>query len=137
MAESGIVIEKKKNLVVVKLERKEACAQCKACVAGLSSKEMLMEADNLCDAQIGDRVNVSLENSSFLKAVLIMYGIPFLSLLGGLAVGYIFFKSEIAAILGGFFLLAICFIIIRLNEKKFNNGNYRPVANEIVQQKNE
>ena len=75
MAEKGIVMERKDNLAVIKLKRQEACAKCRACVAGMSEQEMIMEAENACNAQVGDWVELELVGNSFLEAVLIMYGI--------------------------------------------------------------
>lgn len=132
MAESGLVTEVKNNLVVVKLERQEACAKCKACIAGLESKEMFIEAENLCNAKVGDVVNVSIKNSSFIKAVFIIYTIPCIALLLGLFIGYLFSKKEIVSILVGFSFLALSYLLIKLNEKRFNTGKYRPIAEEIV-----
>lgn len=132
MAESGIVTEKKDNFVVVKLERQEACAKCKACVAGLESKDMFIEAENLCNAEINDIVSISLENSSFIKAVFIIYGIPLVALLMGLLVGYYISGKEMVSILIGFIFLGLSYIIIRQNENRFNKGNYRPVAEKII-----
>lgn len=132
MAETGQVVDIKGQLVVVRLERQEACASCKACIAGLEAKDMFIEAENLCDAQTGDWVNISLEQSSFLKAVFIVYTIPLIALLIGLAIGYAIFRNELGAIIGGFLLLALSFLTIKGNEKHFNKGKYRPIAQEKV-----
>lgn len=132
MAESGQVIEIKENLVVVRLERQDACAKCKACVAGLESKDMFIEAENLCEASVGDWVNISLEQSNFLKAVFIVYTIPLIALILGLLIGYLIFRTEIGSIIVGFSFITLAFLTIKLNEKRFNNGKYRPIAEEIV-----
>jgi sigma-E factor negative regulatory protein RseC len=132
MAESGQVVEIKEQLVVVRLERKEACASCKACVAGIEAKDMFIEAENLCDAKIGDWVNISLEQSSFLKAVFIVYTIPLIALLVGLGIGYLIFNNELGTVIVGFSLLAISFLTLKMNEKHFSKGKYRPIAQEIV-----
>ena len=64
MAEKGIVVEKKNHLVVIKLKRQEACAKCRACIAGMSEQEMIMEAENRCNAQVGDWVELEMVGSS-------------------------------------------------------------------------
>lgn len=132
MAEIGQVIEDKGCLVVVRLDRQDACAKCRACTAGMDSKEMHLEATNNCGAHLGDMVSISLEQSNFLKAVFIMYTIPLIALLAGLGVGYLLLKSEVGALIVGFGLLAITFLLIRKNEHRFNKGNYRPIVNEII-----
>ena len=56
MAEKGYVTEIKGNLAVIKMKRTEACAKCRACIAGMTEKEMIMEAENNCGAEVGDWV---------------------------------------------------------------------------------
>lgn len=132
MAETGQVVEIKEQLVVVRLERQEACASCKACIAGLEAKDMFIEAENHCNANVGDWVNISLEQGSFLKAVFIIYTIPLIALLIGLAIGYFVFRNEIGTLIVGFSLLVIAFLTIKSNEKRFSKGKYRPIAEEKV-----
>lgn len=132
MAEVGQVIENKGSLVVVRLERQDACSKCGACSAGMDSKEMRLEATNACGAKIGDLVNITLEQSNFLKAVVIMYTIPLIALLVGLGTGYLLLKTEVAALVVGFIFLAIAFLLIRKNEHHFNKAGYRPIADQIV-----
>ena len=94
MAEVGQVIEKKdNNRLLIRLERQEACAKCRACSAGMQAKEMLLEAENLCNAKIGDNVEISLEETDFMKAVLIMYGIPFVCFVVGVIASYFILTS--------------------------------------------
>lgn len=141
MAETGIVIKQKENYVTVKLERREACAKCRACTAGFETKDMIIEAENICHAQEGDQVEISLEQSNFLKAVLIMYTIPLISLLSGLGVGYLISyelglkSTELIAVICGFALLAVSYIIIKNNEDKWRDKKFRPVAINIVREK--
>ena len=41
MAEKGVVIGlKDNNLAVIKMTRQEACAKCRACIAGMAEKDM-------------------------------------------------------------------------------------------------
>ena len=55
MAEVGKVVElKDDNMIEVSMTRKEACAKCRACVAGLSEKEMKKYAKNHCYEKVGD-----------------------------------------------------------------------------------
>lgn len=133
MAEIGQVIEEKGSFVVVSLQRQEACAKCGACTAGLKAKEMIVEAENMCNAKKGDMVNITLEKSNFLKAVIIMYVLPLLGLLAGIFVGYLLNTNEIIALIIGFIFLGITYGIIRLNEDKFNNKKYRPIADKVIE----
>lgn len=141
MAETGIVIKEAGKYVTVKLERREACAKCRACTAGFETKDMIIEAENLCDAKEGDQVEISLEQSNFLKAVLIMYTIPLTFLFIGLGLGYLISFSfglqnvEVIAVICGFLLLALSYLIIRSNEDRWRDKKFRPIANNVVSRK--
>ena len=134
MAEIGKVIEIEKNKVVVLLERKEACAKCRACSAGLKAEEMLIRAENICGAKVGDKVEIALEETDFIKAVLIMYGFPFVMFLIGLFGGYYGCLSanipnpELIGFIVGLILVAIGYGLIKSQEKRWRSGNYVPKA---------
>ena len=136
MGEIGQVIEKRENnRLVIKLQRQEACAKCRACSAGMKSKEMLLQAENLCNADIGDKVEVSLEESDFMKAVLIMYGIPFSCFIGGIMGTYFLLQTnahrDIISFCVGFVLVVISYLIIHCFEPHFKKDNYVPKAIKI------
>lgn len=128
MAEVGEVIEVKDPYVVVSLMRSEACGKCKACTAGLQETQMIMEAENQCDAHVGDFVEIYLKEENFLKAVFIMYGIPLIGLMIGIGLGYLLFDHELMIMLVGIIVLAATYILIRVNEKRFKTEKYRPIA---------
>lgn len=134
MAEIGKVIDIEKNKVVVSLERKEACAKCRACSAGMKAEEMLIRAENICGAKVGDKVEIALEETDFIKAVLIMYGFPFVMFLIGLFGGYYGCLSanipnpELIGFVAGLILVAIGYGLIKSQEKRWRSGNYIPKA---------
>lgn len=139
MSEIGQVIEKKdNNRLIIKLERQEACAKCRACTAGMKTEEMLLEAENLCNADVGDNVNITLEETDFMKAVLIMYGIPFGCFMAGLMGTYFAFTSagianaEIISFFTGIVLVVVSYLIIHCFEPHFKNDNYVPKAVNVV-----
>lgn len=137
MAEVGRVTEVVGDCVVVKLQRQDACGHCNACTAGVKKDEMVLEAKNECKAKKGDLVGISLEQSNFLLAVIIMYIIPLTSLLLGIGLGYILGNQigtnvEVTALIVGFSLLFITYFTIRKNEKRFNTSRFRPIADEVI-----
>ena len=140
MAEVGQVIEKKdNNRLLIRLERQEACAKCRACSAGMQAKEMLLEAENLCNAKIGDNVEISLEETDFMKAVLIMYGIPFVCFVVGVIASYFILTSlqaaniEIISFIVGLVLVVVSYLIIHRFEPHFKSDNYVPKATAVVE----
>jgi len=132
--EVGRVIETEKNKVVVKLKRTEACAKCRACTVGMESKDMLIKAYNQCDASIGDNVEIVLEETNFIAAVAIMYGLPFLALIIGTVVGICGSKiiglgnNELIGFLFGIICVCIMYLWIRSKEDYWKSKNFVPKA---------
>jgi len=138
MAEIGQVTKVMDNEVRVRLNREEACAKCGACSAGLESKDMFIEATNVALAKEGDWVTIQLKEENFIKAVMIMYGIPLIGLMVGLIMGSVLgamFIPKFAELLGivlGLSGAGLSFLFIHLNEDKFKTKKYKPVAAKIV-----
>jgi sigma-E factor negative regulatory protein RseC len=140
MSEIGQVIEKRdNNRLVVKLQRQEACAKCRACSAGMKTEEMLLEAENLCNAEVGDKVDIALEESDFMKAVFIMYGIPFVFFVVGLIGSYFAMarfgiaNAELLSFVVGIVLVVISYLVIHQFEPHFRKDNYVPKAINVVE----
>lgn len=138
MGEVGEVVGREANRLVVKMQRTDACAKCRACTAGLESKDMIIKAVNMCGGNIGDKVEVVLDNSNFMKATLIMYGIPFIAFMIGVFAGYYgaikfaFGSPELVGIGLGIVLVIIVYLIIRTQEYRFKEGGYIPKAINVV-----
>lgn len=138
LGEVGEVIGKENNQLLIKMQRTEACAKCRACSAGMKKEDMIIKAENMCNATIGNKVDVVLDNANFMKATLIMYGIPFAAFMIGVFVGYYgainlgIKNSELIGIIAGLLLVIITYFIIHTQEKKFKNGNFVPKAIKIV-----
>lgn len=139
MAEKGLVIGLKDNLAVIQLNRTEACAKCRACIAGMKTEEMMVEAENECDAVVGDWVEMELRDNGFFNAVLIMYGLPLIGLLVGICLGYFVFPQfvpamnrEVLSALTGVIVTGLVFFWIRSQESRWENKKYRPIAARIT-----
>lgn len=139
MAEIGEVVAMDKNKLVVRMARKEACAKCRACSAGLKEQDMILKAVNLCNAKVGDKVEVMLETADFMKATLIMYGIPCFMFIAGVLSGYYssmamgWNNGEYIGFGLGVLLVVLTYLIIRTQEPRFKKGNYIPKAINIVE----
>ena len=57
----GLVTETKGRFVTVHIVRKEACGECRACLSGMMENDMDIEAQNLCEAEVGDWVELELQ----------------------------------------------------------------------------
>lgn len=138
MAEVGTVIDKDGDLLIVRLERQEACAKCRACTAGLKKEDMIMRAKNLCGAAVGDNVEITLESVDFFKAMVIMYGIPFVMFLAGVFAGYFgsirlgMGNNELIGFVLGFALVLLTYALIKTQEKRWQGDNYVPKAIRVA-----
>ncbi|HOA81350.1 MAG TPA: SoxR reducing system RseC family protein [Defluviitaleaceae bacterium] len=137
--EVGKVINIKNNIAIVSMTRNEACQKCGACSHGHKSEEMILEAKNLCNAKIGDKVVIDLASSDFLKATFIMYGLPLILLFTGFFLGYYAFSKfgyeslqEPIGVLSGLIFMSISYIWIKSKEERWKSQNYHPAAVEIV-----
>ncbi len=137
----GIVHEIKEDLAIVKIHRKEACGECRACLSGMTEKAMDIEAKNLCDAEVGDWVELELQENAFFNAVVIMYGLPFIGFIAGIVLGYFgvpkilptispVFPSLVLGVLG----IVIAMLWIRSQNPRWESGKYRPLATKIVEE---
>ncbi len=141
LGEVGEVINIEGKKLVVKMERKEACAKCRACTAGMKKEDMLIRAENMCSADIGDKVDVVLDNSNFMKATLIMYGIPLVAFLIGVFSGYYgalemgIKNGELIGIALGVILVLVSYAIIHSQEHRFKEGGFTPKAIKVVSNK--
>lgn len=128
MGEIGKVTEIIGDDIMVSHKRTGACASCKICARGSDDNEMIMRARNACEANVGDFVEVELQEGALIKAVAVAYGIPFAFMVAGFGMGYLV-GGEIAAFSIGLVLMGAAYVVIRILEK---NGKlakkYVPVA---------
>ncbi|MCI8342764.1 MAG: SoxR reducing system RseC family protein [Firmicutes bacterium] len=140
MAEKGYVTELKGEIAVIKMKRTEACAKCRACIAGMSEKEMIMEAQNKCGAAVGDWVELELTEKGFYFAVSIMYGIPLAAFLAGTFLGYFWLvpkflsgnSIELGSFATGLIFTAAAYLWIRSQESRWEAKKIQPVAARIT-----
>lgn len=134
----GLVTAGNENMLKVHIIRQEACGHCKACLSGYIKSDMDLDAKNLCDAEVGDWVELELQENAFMKAVLISYGIPFLGFMAGIFAGYFLLAPflPISAGLTGFLLGMICVFLCYAWMKKQNprweSGKFVPMAVKLA-----
>jgi sigma-E factor negative regulatory protein RseC len=141
--EEGVVIKQETadGTAWVKTVRSGACESCSArasCRTGSDSNEMEVEAFNMVAARIGDRVLISIETKSLLKAAFLLYVFPIICMLAGAVVGqhiangYGYNPSAVSAGCGfGFFTLA--FLLIKWQGGKLSGQKeYKPKIIRIL-----
>ena len=135
----GLVTETKGRFVTVHIVRKEACGECRACLSGMMENDMDIEAQNLCEAEVGDWVELELQDNAFMHAILIMYGIPLVGLVLGLVHGYFvvaplvpFINEGLTSFIVGAIFTAVCYLWIHSQNHRWESGKYRPLATKLV-----
>ena len=140
----GLVHTIKDDLVIATIHRKEACGECRACLSGMTKTEMDIEAKNLCDAEVGDWVELELQENAFFNAVVIMNGLPFIGFIAGVVGGYYatakffptvpaFLPSLVLGVLG----IVVAMLWIKSQNPRWESGKYRPLATKIVEEDDE
>lgn len=139
--ERGIVIKVDSTTAWVKTTRTGACETCSvksSCSVIENGKEMEVEAINEVGAQVGDRIVISIETASLLKASFLLYVFPILLMILGAAIGqnigplFDIDASVFSAVVGfSFFFLAILFIKSRGNRLAKKN-EYKPKIIRIL-----
>ena len=110
------MIEVRGEMVLVKMKRISACSRCGACKPFHGEDEMQIEAINLAQAKLHDRVRVSISPGAFWEALGILYGIPFVALMLGFFVGT-YLGGPLLGFAGGLVLLFLCYRIIKATER--------------------
>jgi len=138
--EEGIVAEVQGNVAKVAILKKSACEQCAASGTCHPGDQELMEADNPLGAVKGQKVKVVVAPQLYLKASIILYGIPMAAMVAGAILGKNAAlayageaNSDLWAFIAGMTCLVISFYFIRLyNNKVEKTREYKPVIVEIL-----
>lgn len=139
MDRAGIIVSQMGEYSKVKLVRHTACGSCGACQLGDEQKDILLVAKNTVNAKNGDLVEVSMATNSVLSAAFIMYVIPLVGLFVGLLTGQVLFAgNDVLTALMGLAVMALAFLIIKLNDKRFlKNEKYTAQVLKVLQSEHE
>ena len=146
MEEIGVVISTQGVVARVRVQRSGACDACAVSGTCKPVEETAeLEAFNPIRAKIGQTVRLVLKPQLYLKASIIVYGLPVVSLIGGAIlgknIGEIYFKgmdSDLISAAFGFGALIISFLAIKIwSSKVEKKEEYRPVIEEIVNPESE
>lgn len=139
--EQGIVLRTDSQTAWVKTVRSSACDGCSAkgsCHAMGGGRDMEVKAINTAGARVGDRIVLSFETPSLLKATFLIYVFPIILLIGGAGLGQILApaidlnSSALSVLLGfTFFFIALIFVKTRAN-KMAKKQAYQPKVIKIL-----
>ena len=139
--EQGVVLRTDSQTVWVKTVRSGACEGCSAkgsCHTMGGGQDMEVKALNTAGARVGDRIVLSYETPSFLKATFLIYVFPIILLIAGALLGQMLAASldlnptAISIILGfAFFFIALIIVKSRANKMAPKN-EYQPKVIKIL-----
>lgn len=140
LEEEGIVIEALGLKAKVQVEKRSACESCSAAAICHPPEHDYLEANNPIGAVKGQKVKVIVQPDQYLKASIILYGIPLVIFLGLVVIGKILavrlvgelysdLWAFIAACVGTFLTYML---IVRYHEKSHRSHAYDPVISEII-----
>ncbi len=138
--EEGTVAEVEGGIAKVAVLKKSACEQCAASGVCHPGDQEYLEAANPLGAKKGQRVKVVLAPQVYLKASIILYGIPMAALVAGAIIGKNIAlrsagepNSDLWAFLAGMVSMITSFIFIRsYNKKVEKTQKYKPMIVEIL-----
>ena len=140
--EHGVVLRTNSEAAWVKTTRSSACQGCTArnsCNTLSNSQEVEVKALNLAGARAGDRIVLSFETKSLLKATFLIYVFPIIFLVVGALVGqmlapFISVNPSAVSVLMGFsgFFAALLIMKTRANKMAAKNA-YQPKITKILQ----
>ncbi len=99
---------------------------------------MIVEARNPAGAKVGDRVVLSFETSSLLKALFLLYVFPIICMIAGAVVGHKFaiiynYNDSVMSAISGFLFFFLAIIVIRLTSDKLAEKDaYKPKIIRIL-----
>jgi len=133
----GIIIAVNGEVARVRTSRHSDCENCGAC-PGTSA--MVLEAANPLGAKVGQRVFVTIEETSMLKATFITYIMPLVfaavgAALGGIVAALLEMSSAAAwQIAGGILAFAAAVAIVYWYDKRISSrAKMLPVITEIIE----
>ena len=139
--EQGIVLRTDSQTAWVKTVRSSACDGCSAkgsCHAMGPGRDMEVKAINTAGARVGDRIVLSFETPSLLKATFLIYVFPIILLIVGAGLGQMLApaidlnSSALSVLLGfAFFFSALIIVKARAN-KMAKKQAYQPKVIKIL-----
>jgi sigma-E factor negative regulatory protein RseC len=139
--EQGVVLRTESEDAWVKTVRSSACEGCSArgsCHTTGGGQDMEVKAINSAGARVGDRIVLSFETASLLKATFLIYVFPIILMIAGAALGQVlapfieFSPSGLSVLLGFAFFFSALFIIKARADKMAKKNAYQPKITKIL-----
>ena len=132
--EQGIVLRTDSEAAWVKTVRSSSCEGCTAkgsCHSMGGGNEMEVKALNTAGARAGDRIVLSFETASLLKATFLFYVFPIILLIVGATLGQMLaplmaLNPSVVSVLVGFGFFFTALFVVKARANKMAKKNKRP-----------
>ncbi|WP_422444006.1 SoxR reducing system RseC family protein [Thermoanaerobacterium sp. DL9XJH110] len=123
MRERAVVVESKGKEAKVSILRSSACDHCRGCAVGTEKKALQVWVKNPVHAKVGQTVEIELETAALLTATFMVYVVPLIAFLVGVALGYKGAEMlqirlrEVFALFSGLAAMGLGFLAIHFTSK--------------------
>lgn len=130
MNQIGYVSNVDNGIAHLEVRRASACGdKCGSCGGGCSVPITKVKVKNTLRAEKGDLVEVKVQTRFILKSAFLVYIMPLIMMIAGIALGISVFQSigienyESLGFVVGLILLGVSFFILRVLDKKIKENN--------------
>lgn len=116
--------------VVVRSEGSCGGGSCAGCSGGCGASGGIIEAENTAGACVGQDVKIEMKTTEYLKAAILVYGLPLIMFLVGIISGNsvhdrlsVGMPGELFSVIMGTVFWIVSYFIIRAIDKKFKMSN--------------
>lgn len=137
MKEIGVVHKIKGSFATVRFERKTACENCNMCLKPRDEMYVELRLKNSLNANIGDKVEVTMGQKAVLTSSFIVYVMPLIVMATILGITY---KMELwISLLSSLGSLVISYIGVALIDRLIirKKANYLPIMTDIINDKDD
>ncbi len=117
--EKGVVLSQGDSRVEVKILPEGECDSACPLKSACGKKVLVVNAENLVEAEQGDEVKIKIETSHFYKALFLIFILPLILIIGGYFLGSSVFQSENIGYIFIALSLFIWLLVLRLTSKFF------------------
>ena len=131
MDQRGYVSASDEKLAKVIIQRESACGHsCSSCGGGCNdANSIILELENVLNAQVGDYVIIESKSSTILKSAFIAYIMPLILMISGVMIGTAVFaelgyeNSETFGFFVGLVFLGVSYFILKHVDNKYFKNN--------------
>ncbi|EIJ69035.1 SoxR reducing system RseC family protein [Pasteurella bettyae] len=142
LTESAVVINYQAGQATVKCQAKSACGSCAAktaCGTSVLSEltgemsEHILTVETITPLQVGQQVEIGLEERSLIFSALLVYVVPLITLLFSTFIAEQLFTQEWISALFIFILTALSFFAVSVYSKKINKKSaFKPILLRVI-----